>query len=59
MGRISSCLEEAEDESIEIMTQQSMKQVKWLNNKRKKLKKQQDKKVLKLRQKIEQEELEK
>ena len=36
-----------------------MKQVRWLNNKREKVRKQFDKKVLKLRQKIEQEELEK
>ena len=55
----TAALEEAENESIEIMTRQSMKQVRWLNNKREKVRKQFDKKVLKLRQKIEQEELEK
>ena len=55
----TAALEEAENRSIEIMTQQSMRQVRWLNNKREKVKKALDKKILKLRQKIEGEELEK
>ena len=55
----TAALEEAENRSIEIMTQKSMRQVRWLNNKREKVKKALDKKILKLRQKIEKEELEK
>ena len=34
----TTALEEAENKSIEIMTQQSMRQVRWLNNKREKVK---------------------
>ena len=55
----TAALEEAENRSIEIMTQKSMRQVRWLNNKREKVRKALDKKILKLRQKIEKEELEK
>ena len=55
----TTALEEAENKSIEIMTQQSMRQVRWLNNKREKVKKAFDKKILTLRKKIEGEELEK
>ena len=55
----TTALQEAENKSIEIMTQQSMRQVRWLNNKREKVKNALDKKILKLRKKIEEEELKK
>ena len=55
----TAALQEAENRSIEIMTQQSMRQVRWLNNKREKVKKALDRKILELRKKIEVEELEK
>ena len=52
-AQYTAALQEAEDESLEIMTQQSMKQVRWINNKRDKVKKELDKKILKIRKKVE------
>ena len=49
----TAALQEAEDESLEIMTQQSMRQVRWLNNKRDKVKNELDKKILKIRKTVE------
>ena len=42
MGRIYGSMQEAEDETLEIMTQQSMKQVRWINKKMPKVKKELD-----------------
>ena len=55
----TAALQEAENRSIEIMTQQSMAQVRWLNNKREKVKNALDRKILKIRKKLEEEEIEK
>ncbi len=52
-AQYTAALQEAEDESLEIMTQQSMKQVRWINNKRDKVIKELDKKILKIRKKVE------
>ena len=52
----TTALQEAEDESISIMTQQSMRQVRWLNNKRNKVLKEFNKEIDRLYKKIEQEE---
>ena len=52
----TATLQEAEDESLEIMTQQSMRQVRWINNKRNKVLKEFNKDIDKLYKQIEQEE---
>ena len=49
----TATLQEAEDESLEIMTQQSMRQVRWLNNARSKILKKLQSKTRKLYKQIE------
>ena len=51
----TAALQEAEDETLEIMTQQSMKQVRWINNKMPKVAKELDKKIAKIRKTVEEE----
>ena len=54
----TAALEEAEEETLEIMTQQSMKQVRWINRKMPKVAKELDKKIKKIRKEVEAEVIE-
>ena len=49
----TAALNEAEEETLEIMTQQSMKQVRWVRNKLPKAAKELDKKIQKIRKEVE------
>jgi len=49
----TAALQEAEEETLEIMTQQSMKQVRWVRRKMPKIQKELDKKIAKIRKKVE------
>ena len=49
----TAALQEAEEETLEIMTQQSMRQVRWVKNKLPKVAKELDKKIQKIRKTVE------
>jgi len=52
-AQYTTALQEAEDETLEIMEQQSMKQVRWVRKKMPKIQKELDKKIAKIRKKVE------